>query len=56
MSDNNVGTLAIEAAEVLADDRLYPALLHLQTWWEPTCIYLDDALLACKPQQTDSPA
>jgi HEAT repeat protein len=53
MSDD-VGTLAIQAAEAMADDRLYPALLHLQTWWEPTCNYLDDALLACKPQQTDS--
>lgn len=49
MSDD-VGTLAIQAAESMADDRLHPALLHLQTWWEPTCTYLDDALLACKPQ------
>ncbi|WP_310488060.1 HEAT repeat domain-containing protein [Chamaesiphon sp. VAR_69_metabat_338] len=49
MSDD-VGKLAIQAAEAMADDRLYPALLHLQTWWEPTCIYLEDALLACKPQ------
>jgi HEAT repeat protein len=49
MSDD-VGKLAIQAAEAMADDRLYPALLHLQTWWEPTCNYLEDALLACKPQ------
>jgi hypothetical protein len=25
---DNLGTLVIEAAEALADDRLYPALLH----------------------------
>jgi HEAT repeat protein len=49
MSDD-VGTLAIQAAESMADNRLYPALLHLQTWWEPTYTYLDDALLACQPQ------
>jgi HEAT repeat protein len=51
MSDD-VGKVTIQAAEAMADDRLYPALLHLQTWWEPTCIYLEDALFACQPQST----
>lgn len=48
MSDN-VGMLAIEAAEVFADDRLYPALLKLQTWWQPGS-YLEDALAVCAPK------
>jgi HEAT repeats len=47
MSDN-VGMLAIEAAEVFADDRLYPALLKLQTWWQPASD-LEDALAVCAP-------
>ena len=54
MSDE-VGQLTIQAAEAMADDRLYPALLHLQTWWEPTCTYLEDALLACQPRSIESP-
>jgi HEAT repeat protein len=53
MSDD-VGNVTIQAAEAMADDRLYPALLHLQTWWEPTCSYLEDALFSCKPQSTPS--
>jgi HEAT repeat protein len=48
MSDN-VGVLAIEAAEVFADDRLYPALLKLQTWWQPASD-LEDALAVCAPK------
>jgi HEAT repeat protein len=48
MSDN-VGMLAIEAAEALADDRLYPALLKLQTWWQPASD-LEDALAVCAPK------
>ncbi len=48
MSDN-VSMLAIEAAEVFADDRLYPALLKLQTWWQPAS-YLEDALAVCAPK------
>jgi hypothetical protein len=47
MSDN-VGMLAIEAAEAFADDRLYPALLKLQTWWQPVSD-LEDALAVCAP-------
>jgi hypothetical protein len=48
MSDN-VGMLAIEAAEVFADDRLHPALLKLQTWWQPASD-LEDALAVCAPK------
>ncbi len=47
MSDD-VDTFAIQAAEAMADDRLYPALLHLQTWCDST--YLADALSACQPR------
>ena len=54
MSDE-VGKLTIQAAEAMADCRLYPALLHLQTWWEPTCTYLEDALLACQPRSIEPP-
>jgi hypothetical protein len=45
----NVGMLAIEAAEALADDRLYPALLKLQTWWQPASD-LEDAIAVCAPK------
>jgi HEAT repeat protein len=47
MSDN-IGVLAIEAAENMADERLYPALLHLQTWYQPASD-LEDAIRACAP-------
>jgi HEAT repeat protein len=47
MSDN-VGVLAIEAAENMADERLYPALLQLQTWYQPASD-LEDAIRACVP-------
>jgi hypothetical protein len=52
MSDD-VGNLAIQAAEAMADDRLYPALLHLQTWCDSS--YLEDALLACQPRSIAIP-
>ncbi len=47
MSDN-VSVLAIEAAENMADERLYPALLHLQAWYQPASD-LEDAISACSP-------
>jgi HEAT repeat protein len=50
MSDN-VGVLAIEAAENMADERLYPALLHLQTWYQPASD-LEDAIRACAPDES----
>ena len=49
LMSEHVSKVAIDAAEALADDRLYPALLHLQTWWEPASD-LEDALCACHPQ------
>jgi HEAT repeat protein len=52
MSDD-ASTLAIQAAEAMADDRLYPALLHLQTWCDSA--YLQDALLACQPRSLAEP-
>jgi hypothetical protein len=45
-----VRKLAIEAAEALADERLYSALLQLQTWWKKVS-ELEDALSACYPHQ-----
>jgi HEAT repeats len=50
MSDN-VGVLAIEAAENMADERLYPALLQLQTWYQPASD-LEDAIRACVPDSS----
>jgi HEAT repeat protein len=49
MSDR-VSTLAIEAAEALADERLYSALLQLQKWWKRMS-ELEDALSVCCPHQ-----
>jgi hypothetical protein len=49
LMSNNVGVLAIEAAENMADERLYPALLHLKTWYQPASD-LEDAIRACFPQ------
>jgi HEAT repeat protein len=48
-----VSRLAIEAAEAFADQRLYPALLKLQTWWEPKS-GLANALVACHPSSKPS--
>ena len=48
LMSENVGVLAIEAAENMADERLYPALLHLQTWYQPASD-LEDAICACSP-------
>jgi hypothetical protein len=44
--------LTIEAAKALADNRLYPALLQLQTWWQPVSD-LEGALAACAPNIED---
>jgi HEAT repeat protein len=50
LMSNRVSTLAIEAAEALADERLYSALLQLQKWWKRMS-ELEDALSACCPNQ-----
>lgn len=45
--DEIIGTLAIEAAEAIADTRLCPALQELRAWAAPNDAWLDGALKAC---------
>ncbi len=47
-----VGVLALEAAEAMADARLYPALMTLQQWWHGNSGYLDDAIASCHPEKS----
>jgi HEAT repeat protein len=50
LMSNRVSTLAIEAAEALANERLYAALFQLQKGWKRVS-ELEDALSACCPHQ-----
>jgi HEAT repeat protein len=52
LMSHDVGVLTIEATKALADPKLYPALLQVQTWSEPTGYFADclaDAIAACTP-------
>jgi HEAT repeat protein len=47
LSSGEVGTLAIEAAELIAAPELQPHLLSLREWWDIDCELLDRAIRAC---------
>lgn len=47
LSSGEVGTLAIEAAELIAAPELRPHLISLREWWDIDCELLDRAILAC---------
>ena len=43
-----VSRLAVEAASLLAEPRLYPALIHLQQWWDLDPALLREAIDNCR--------
>ena len=47
LDSGEVGTLAIEAAEIIASPELQPHLLSLREWWDIDCELLDRAIRAC---------
>ena len=48
LTGKSVGRLAVEAAGLLADPKLLPALNDLGTWWDVDSELLDPAVRACK--------
>ncbi|MBW4504459.1 MAG: HEAT repeat domain-containing protein [Scytonema hyalinum WJT4-NPBG1] len=48
LSCDCVGVLAIEAADEMADSRLYPALMRLKEWWNEKSDLLESAISNCK--------
>ena len=44
-----VCALAVEAAQLIADPRLYPDLVALREWWDVDKELLEDAITACSP-------
>ena len=44
-----VGSLAVEAAEIIRAPELHPALVDLKKWWDVDPSLLDDAIAACRP-------
>ncbi|MGH2719681.1 MAG: HEAT repeat domain-containing protein, partial [Actinomycetota bacterium] len=49
LSEDSIGTLAVEAAQHLADAQFLPALGALTTWWDVNPGLLEDAIAACDP-------
>ncbi|MEX2120604.1 MAG: HEAT repeat domain-containing protein [Pirellulales bacterium] len=49
-----VGRLAVEAAEIIADSRLYAPLLGLQCWWDVDKGLLARAIETCSPPTSTS--
>jgi HEAT repeat protein len=45
-----VSRLAVEAASLLTEPRLYPALIHLQQWWDLDPTLLHTAISNCSAQ------
>jgi HEAT repeats len=43
----DVGTLAVEAAELIAAPELHPHLISLREWWDIDCELLDRAIRVC---------
>lgn len=47
LRSREVGTLAIEAAELIAAPELRPHLISLREWWDVDCDLLERAICAC---------
>ena len=47
LASDCVGSLAIEAAELIASSELCPQLVKLQLWWDVDPCLLDRAIMAC---------
>ncbi|MFN6571298.1 HEAT repeat domain-containing protein [Dendronalium sp. ChiSLP03b] len=50
LSSDYVGLLAVEAAEEMADSRLYPALMQLKQWWTDNNNLLENAINNCREE------
>lgn len=44
-----VGSLAVEAAEMIRAPELHPGLVALRDWWDVDPALLDDAIITCQP-------
>jgi hypothetical protein len=49
LASGEVGTLAVEAASLIGDLTLHPALVALRDWWDVDVELLDEAIQACSP-------
>ncbi len=47
LSSDCIGTLAVEAAELIASNELLPLLVELRDWWDVDCGLLEQAIAAC---------
>jgi len=52
--EDGVGTLAVEAAGLIAEPSLLPLLLPLREWWDVEPETLEDAIQACSPKSDAS--
>lgn len=54
LADPGVGSLAVEAAGLIADLTLLPLLLPLRDWWDAWPGVLEEAIQACSPDPDNS--
>ena len=50
LESDSVGALAVEAAALIGDPELHPALLALVDWWDVDAGSLGEAIRACSPR------
>ena len=50
LESDAVGSLAVEAAALIGDPELHPALLALKDWWDVDAGLLGEAIRACSPR------
>ncbi len=50
LASDSVGRLAVEAAALIGDPELHPALLALRNWWDVDEGSLEEAIRACSPR------
>jgi hypothetical protein len=50
LESDAVGSLAVEAAALIGDPQLLPALIALQDWWDVDEESLGEAIRACSPR------
>jgi HEAT repeat protein len=50
LSSGDVGSLAVEAASLIGDQTLHPALIALRKWWDVDVDLLEEAIRACSPE------
>jgi HEAT repeat protein len=50
LASDCVGSLAVEAAGIIAAPELHPELIALREWWDVNDRLLVDAIQACSPE------